>query len=91
MPHLLSLSPFHAMPGSTFQLTATGTNLQGATAIVFSKKPGLTYTGLAVNAAGTQVTATVTVAADAEPGARSVSIVTPNGMTMDPEMLIVVP
>jgi YVTN family beta-propeller protein len=92
MPKNVVLSPASAHLNSTFTLTATGTGLTGATAVNFvlpsSKhdddgKPapdsGITVSGISVNAAGTSLTATVKVAANAALGARMVTITTPNG------------
>jgi YVTN family beta-propeller protein len=91
MPHVFAVTPFKADLGTTVTVTATGVNLQGATALVFTPGDGLTVSNFAVNAAGTQVTATVMVSAQAKPGAKKLSIVTPNGTTMDQAMIVVNP
>ncbi len=45
----------------------------------FGVDSAFTVTGITTNAAGTQLTATVTIAADATPGLRLVRVATPNG------------
>jgi hypothetical protein len=96
LPKVKTVSPNSAKAGSTFALTITGKNLGGATSVVFAvgddDGPGklgaaqadtaITSTNLAVSADGTQLTATVTIAASAAPGARDVRIVTPNGASV---------
>ena len=86
---------------TTWYLTITGTNLTGATGIVFidpAVLPGngkghgkgvedknadtaFTVTNIQVNGAGTQLTATVAIAAPAKAGPRLVKVMTPNGGT----------
>jgi uncharacterized protein (TIGR03437 family) len=88
LPAIQSLSPASGKAGTTFTLTVTGTNLTGATELSFGSGGGngkgndrgsdFTVKNLAVNAAGTQITATVTIDASAKPGARQVSVKTPN-------------
>jgi uncharacterized protein (TIGR03437 family) len=98
LPAVQSLSPATGKAGTTFTLTITGTNLTGASAVVFTLSRGngdkddnddgddkkktddaFTVSNISVNAAGTQVTATVKIAANAGTGARVVRVVTSNG------------
>lgn len=90
LPAIASLSPSSAKPGATFTLTITGTNLAGATGISFGgngkgndRGADFTVKDVTVNTAGTEITATVTIDASAKPGARMVSITTPNGDSTD--------
>jgi uncharacterized protein (TIGR03437 family) len=86
-PQVQTLSPASAKAGTTFTLTITGTNLTGATDVSFSANgqgkddsgKDFTVKNVTANAAGTQVSASVTIAASAKPGARVVQVKTPNG------------
>ncbi|HJZ97890.1 MAG TPA: hypothetical protein VKE70_15370, partial [Candidatus Solibacter sp.] len=99
-PKVQSLSPTTGRANTTFTLTITGTNLTGASAVVFTISRGngdkddnddgddndkkktddaFTVSNISVNAAGTQLTATVKIAANASTGGRIVRVVTSNG------------
>jgi hypothetical protein len=88
-PSLTSVSPLSGTTGSTFTLTIVGNNLTGATNVTFAvptfsedndrssaPDPAFTASNIQVNAAGTQLTATVAIAASATPGTRVVRVVT---------------
>jgi len=96
VPAVQSLTPTSAKSNTTVALTITGTNLTGATDVVFTLSRGngdqgdngndknktdgaFTVSNIAVNAAGTQLTATVKIAAGAQTGQHIVRVVTPNG------------
>jgi uncharacterized protein (TIGR03437 family) len=88
-PAVQSLSPASARAGTTFTLTIAGVNLTGATDVTFSSNNGegddtgkggdFTVKNVTASADGKQVTASVTIAASAKPGARTVLVKTPNG------------
>ena len=86
-PTITLLSPLTARAGTTFALTITGVNLAGVTEVTFSanghgKDDGesdFTVKNVQAAANGTQVTASVTIAASAKPGARLVRVKSPNG------------
>ena len=69
-PAITGVAPLSGPSGSS--VTITGTNLAGATAVMFDGKSA-TFT---VNAAGTQITATVP---KLKPGTFSISVTTPGG------------
>ncbi len=75
-PTVTSVSPTTGSQGQTLSVTITGTNLTGATAVNFGA--GVTVSGFTVNSP-TQITVSITVAADAVAGARTVSVTTPAG------------
>jgi YVTN family beta-propeller protein len=85
LPVIVSMTPTSAKGGATFTLTITGTNLTGATAVNFggngngNRGSDFTVSKISVNSTGTQLTATVSLDASAKPGARIVSVTTPNG------------
>lgn len=72
-----AITPANGEQGKTVTVTITGTNLTGATAVNID--PKAPATGVMINTAGTTVTATVTIAVDAPVGAKTVTVVTPNG------------
>lgn len=77
VPTISGIEPASGLPGSTIQASISGTNLLGATAVAFSGS------GVAAvfRAGGTDTTLpiTITIAADATPGARTFTITTPGG------------
>ena len=96
LPAVQSLTPVSSKAGVTLTLTVNGTNLSGATSLVFDVSQGngdqgddgsdknkldsgFTVTNVVVNAAGTQLTATVNIAAGAQIGPHIVRVLTPNG------------
>ena len=82
-PTISALNPSSEVHGKTFTLTITGERLGGATALTFLKDgtpdAAITSSNLATNPAGTELTATVTIAATAALGARVVTVTTPEG------------
>ena len=71
-----SVTPNSANQGQTLDVTIAGANFTGATAISF----GDGITGNRFNISNdTQITANITIAADAAPGTRDVSVTTPAG------------
>lgn len=90
-PVIQSLSVASGKAGSSFTLTITGTNLTGATSVEFVQVSGhgsgngmkgagdFTVSAIQVNAAGTQLTAHVAIAASAAAGPRLVKVQSPNG------------
>jgi uncharacterized protein (TIGR03437 family) len=93
VPLINKLSPNTANAGTTFQLTIDGRHLNGATAVAFviasepqpgkqaapQPDPGFTVTNINASSDGTQLTATVTIAASVKPGTWHVQVTTPNG------------
>ncbi len=82
-PALSAISPAtHARNGVAFNVTLTGTNLTGATAVNVSGS-GVTVGALAVSANGTTITTTFTIATNANingsNATRNVSVTTPGG------------
>jgi hypothetical protein len=67
-PALTGISPASGNRGSSVIVTLTGSNLQGTTAVNVTTTggfgSGITVSNIAVNAAGTQVTATFTISAN---------------------------
>ncbi|MFQ5657522.1 MAG: RHS repeat-associated core domain-containing protein, partial [Candidatus Methylomirabilales bacterium] len=82
-PEITGLNPTSGVQGDTLTLTVTGTNLTGASALSFLQNgvadANLTASNLTVNAAGTQLTATVAIAPTAALGNRVVTVTTPSG------------
>jgi len=76
LPTINAMSPSIGAPGASVNVTLTGTNLTGATAI--NAGPGITVSNLAVVSA-TQATATFAIGASAATGAQNVTITTPGG------------
>ena len=79
-PQIVSVIPDTASPGQVISnFTITGQNLAGVTAITFSPSTGITVG--AIVATATTVTAPLTVASNAPTGMRSVSVVSPAGLS----------
>jgi len=76
-PYIDSMEPGNAKQGQTLSVVLTGGGFTGATAVSFSGT-GITVTGFNVDS-DTQITAAVTVAADATLGDRDISVTTPDG------------
>ncbi len=75
-PTVTSVDPISGDQGETLDVTITGTDLNGATEVSFGD--GITINSYTVDS-DTQVTANITVAGDATPGTRDVSVTTPEG------------
>lgn len=90
-PSITSIAPATGKAGTTVGLTITGTNLTGAREIEFLEPRGngngngaspdrrFTVSNIQVNAAGTQLTASVAIASGAAAGNRTVVVSGPNG------------
>jgi len=76
-PQLSALSPTSAGQGATTGLVIQGTNLAGTASVNFSPSQGITVSG--IQASATEVTAQVSIAADAQTGQRKVSVTTGAG------------
>jgi hypothetical protein len=81
-PTLTSITPTSGVRGTAVPVTITGTHLNGATA-VSAGGAGVTIaaSSIAVNAAGTSLTATFTIASNAAITTRNVTVTTPSGTT----------
>ncbi len=77
-PTITGISPSSGRQGSTIQATISGTNLSGATSVSFSGA-GVTAV-LGTGGSNTALPITLTIAADAPPGARTFSVTTPAGV-----------
>jgi len=98
LPIVTKISPASGKAGFSLTLTITGKNLTGASSIVFVQPlnneseqgklaapqpdPAFTVSNLKVSADGTQITATVSIAASAAVGMRRVRVTTPNGNSL---------
>jgi hypothetical protein len=76
-PVLNSITPSSGAPGTSVNVTLTGANLTGATAVNVSGS-GITVSKLTV-VSSTSVTVTLTIAGAATPGAGTVTVTTPGG------------
>jgi YVTN family beta-propeller protein len=96
LPAVQSITPATSKAITTVTLTITGSNLGGATGVVFDVSRGngdqgdngsdknkmddaFTVSNIAVNGPGTQLTATIKIAAEAQIGPHIVRVITPNG------------
>lgn len=80
LPDVSAVNPSFGMQGATVDLEVSGGRLTGATALRLTPPDGISVMGsLGVNAAGTLVTARITIAAGAPLGERLVTVVTPDG------------
>jgi uncharacterized protein (TIGR03437 family) len=92
LPAIVLISPATGHAGAGFTITITGTNLTAASNVQFVNPlnvhgksqnamadSAFTASNIQVNAAGTQVTATISIAASATAGPRIVRVVTPTG------------
>ncbi len=77
-PALTAISPTSGGRGTVVNITLTGTNLTGTSAINVASGGGITVTNLTVVSA-TSVTATFTISATATIGAQAVSVTSPGG------------
>jgi YVTN family beta-propeller protein len=90
-PVIQSVSPNSGKAGATITVTITGTKLTGVTDVKFVEVTGqgsgngnkgandFTVSGIQVNAAGTQLTATVKISSSADSGTRLVKVSSSNG------------
>ena len=74
-PTIGSVNPTQGYQCDTLDVTITGTNFSGPTLVNFGD--GITVTILSVSP--TQITAEISIACDANPGPRDVSVTTPRG------------
>jgi uncharacterized protein (TIGR03437 family) len=95
LPIITKISPASGKAGSTLTLTITGKNFTGASNVIFvqpvkddrdhgklvAPQPDMAFTvsNLKVSADGTQITASLSIAASAAVGMRAVRVTTPNG------------
>jgi hypothetical protein len=75
-PEVTSVNPSSGNQGQTLDVIITGTNFTGATVVSFGEN--ITVNSFTVNN-NTQITANITIAADAVLGTRDVSVTTPGG------------
>ncbi len=85
IPVIASIVPKAAAAGSTLELAITGTNLAGATRLIFpgssstTPDPAFTVGNLSINPSATQVVVTVTIGPGATKGDHFIRLYTPNG------------
>jgi len=75
-PTVTAVNPNSGQWGQILIVSITGNNFNGATTVNFG--PGVTVTGFTVNS-DLQITANISIAPGAVPGARDVSVTTPGG------------
>jgi hypothetical protein len=80
IPIITDVSPHVVDPGTTTQITVTGSNFAGAGVTVGG--PGAIVSNIVVNPAGTIITFDLTLAADAPADTRQVIVVTENGIAV---------
>jgi len=78
-PTITSVSPSKGNQGESIDLTITGTNFSEVEDVSFGA--GITVASFGMDSS-TQITASITIAADATLGARSISVTTPGGVGM---------
>ena len=76
-PTITSVNPASGIQGQTLTVVITGTKFAGPTIVSFGT--GITVNNLTVNSL-TQITANISIDANAAAGARSVSVTTPGGI-----------
>jgi len=82
VPEITSLQPIRAMVGQGVAMTIMGTNFGSASSVDFAPATGITVINPpTVNAAGTMITTSLTIAANAPLGDRLVTVTTPGGVT----------
>ena len=76
LPEIASIEPNQGRQGETLNLTITGSNFNGASAVQFGA-------GISINSfnllSSNQIAVNITIVSDAETGARDVSVTTPGG------------
>lgn len=83
-PGIDSISPILEGRGHTFTLILRGQNFQGVSAVTATPGSGITIDNApSANAAGTEVTVRVSIAADAPTGSHVMRVHTPGGATTD--------
>lgn len=83
-PSIDSISPILASRGQTFAMTIRGQNFQGVSRVSAAPGSGIFIDSLpAVNAAGTEITLRISIAADAPLGASVFRVFTPGGASTD--------
>jgi YD repeat-containing protein len=81
IPTFASITPLFGSRGQVVTLTIRGQNFQGATAVIATPATGVTFDAEpTVNAAGTEATLRIAIAANAMIGPRVIQIVTPGGL-----------
>lgn len=82
LPHIDSIDPILIHKGESIILTIRGQNLTAVSNVVIEPAADISVVSLpVVNASGTEITVSLTVAAGAASGARVIRVVTPAGMT----------
>src|SRR5262245_40573163 len=76
-PSLISVNPSTAVQGATVSVSLTGTNFDLVWTVVNVSGSGVTVSNVAI-ANATSLTATLTIAPNADPGPHSLTVVTPN-------------
>jgi hypothetical protein len=76
LPLITALAPNQGRQGETLNVTVTGTNLSGASALQFGA--GITVNNFYILSAS-QITASISISAEAATGSRDVSVTTPGG------------
>ena len=92
-PVLESITPNVAKTGAETQLTVRGKDLHMVQGLRLEPAQGASFTAIQANAAGTQLTATMVLAADAAPGPRALIVTSSGGdssATMTPENTITI-
>jgi hypothetical protein len=79
-PTLTSISPARGDRGTSVNVTLTGTNLTGATAVNAPGSPNITVTNF-VAVSATSVTATLNIATATTLGGHNINVTTPTGTT----------
>ena len=88
-PTVTAVDPDQGYQGQTLDVTITGTNLNTAASVSFGA--GITVNSFTVDS-NTQITASISIASGATPGARDVSVTTLGGTdTLDDGFTVVVP
>ena len=76
-PHVSFVTPSGGRAGTTVSIDIAGGGLSGTTSVNFSPSTGITVSN--ISASSMDVTASVTIAADAAQGTRQLSVTTPGG------------
>lgn len=77
-PAITGITPAEVIIGQSVNITIVGQNLTGAT-LTSNSASGLTISGVQVNSAGTQLTASITASAAAPIGLNTLTLTTANG------------